>query len=51
MTVVFANLGLKYHDLLAAAKYKDAMRRCDDVLKVGRSCYAQMHFFARMMLE
>ena len=41
VTVVFANLGLKNHDLLAAAKYGDAMRRCNEVLQV--CMYVRMH--------
>ncbi len=32
VTVLFVNLGLREHDLLAAAAYDDAMRRCHDVL-------------------
>lgn len=32
VTVLFVNLGLREHDLLAAAAYDDAMKRCHDVL-------------------
>jgi hypothetical protein len=32
VTVLFVNLGLKDHDLLAAAAYDDAMKRAHDVL-------------------
>mmetsp|Transcript_9271 Transcript_9271/g.32672 ORF Transcript_9271/g.32672 Transcript_9271/m.32672 type:complete len:2305 (-) Transcript_9271:160-7074(-) len=32
VTVLFVNLGLKEHDLLAAAQYDEAMRRAHDVL-------------------
>lgn len=40
VSVLFVNLGLKEHDLLASAKYDDAMRRCHDVLvAVQRSVY------------
>lgn len=40
LSCLFVNLGLKDHDLLAAAQYDDAMRRCHDVLvAVQRAVY------------
>lgn len=40
LSCLFVNLGLKDHDLLAAAQYDDAMHRCHDVLvAVQRAVY------------
>ncbi len=50
VTVLFVNLGLKDHDLLAAAAYDDAMKRAHDVLLAvqvrGPRARSRMHAFA-----
>lgn len=41
VTVLFVNLGLKEHDLLAAAQYDEAMRRAHEVLVAVQSAVYQ----------